>query len=282
MIFPIHYFNAPANKILVGKTDTLLRVTVSSSGYKLLIRDLKNSAGPVYVDLSLLKIRKSGNNYESSFFSSDLNEKIAKSISKLRMISVYPSSINLVFEDAHSKKVPVRADINVSFEKQYDLYGNMVVYPDSITITGTKKELANISFVETEKVLFSNVNNTKFFTASLKRIKGAKEIMYSKDYVSIALPVAQYTEAEITVPVKLSQTISKEKLLTFPEKVNIIYYVALSDYKKVDTSAIRAQVDCEKAMTREVDKLKVDIVKSPSFIKILRVVPERVEYIIQK
>jgi hypothetical protein len=282
MIFPIHYVNLPQNKILIGKTDTILRVTVSSTGYKFLIRDLKNDVKPVIVDISQLKLKKAANLYESAFFSSDFNEEIVKSIKKLKLVSVYPTSINLMFEDAYSKKIPVIPTVNISFQKQYDIYGKAIVIPDSIIVKGTKKDIESIKKVETESLSFSNVCESMFFTAILKKVNGCKDLIYSREYVNIALPVAKYTEADITVAVKPSETNRNVKLVTFPNKVNIIYYIALSDYKKVDTSSFKAVVDSEKAFQNDVDKLKVDIVKCPSFVKILRIVPERVEYIIRK
>ena len=282
MIFPIHYVNIPQNKILVGKTDTILRVTVSSTGYKLLIRDLKSDVKPVNLDVSQLKLKKSSNLYESVFFSSDFNEEIGKSIKKIKLVSVYPTSINLMFEDAYSKKVPVKPNVNLSFLKQYDIYGEAIVFPDSILVKGTKKEIESVKKVETELLTFSNVCESMFFTATLKKVNGYKDLIYSTGYVKIAIPVAKYTEADITVPVFSSETNRQIKLVTFPNKVNIIYYIALGDYKKVDTSSFKAVVDSEKAFQNDVDKLKVDIVKCPSFVKILRIVPERVEYIIRK
>ena len=282
MIFPIHYVNIPQNKILVGKTDTILRVTVSSTGYKFLIRDLKKDVKPVNLDVSQLKLKKSANLYESEFFSSDFNEAIGKSIKKLKLVSVYPTFINLMFEDAYSKKVQVKLNANLSFQKQYDIYGKAIIFPDSIIVKGTKKDIESIKKVETESLSFSNICESAFFTAMLKKVNGYKDLIYSNEFVYIALPVAKYTEADINVAVKPSETTRNVKLVTFPNKVNIIYYIALSDYKKVDTSSFSAIVDSEKAFQNEVEKLKVDIVKCPSFVKILRVVPERVEYIIRK
>jgi hypothetical protein len=282
MIFPLHFSNLPKDKVLVGKTDTILRVTVSSTGYKLLVRDLENTDMTVDVDLSNLNLKKSGNIYENSISTTDLNEKVLKNLVKLKLVSVYPTSINLMFEDAVTRKVPVKPVMDISYAKQFDIYGRIMVFPDSIYVTGTKKDIAGIDAIETENIVFSDLSDTRFFTASLKKNLVSSELLYSHDYVKIVLPVARYTEAQITLPITSNPEGRKEKLLTFPSRVNVFYYVALKDYMKIDTSMFKAGVDYQRALTNEVSRLKVDIIKSPSFVKILRIEPERVEYIIQK
>ncbi len=282
IMFPLHFSQIPKDKVLVSNTDTILRVTVASTGYKLLVRELKNPDIAIDVNLSDVDLKKSGNIYETSLMTSNLSEKVLQNIDKLKLVSVYPSSINLVFEDAVTKKVPVKPLIDASFAKQFDYYGKVMVYPDSIYVKGAKKDIGNISEIETENLVFSDLSSTKFFTASLKKTKGLKEVLYSENYVKIVLPVAKYTEAKITLPLTFNSDGRKEKLLTFPSKVNVYYYVALKDYIKTDTSMFKVGVDFERALTGEVNKIKVDVIKSPPYVKILRIEPDRVEYIIQK
>ncbi len=69
---------------------------------------------------------------------------------------------------------------------------------------------------------------------------------------------------------------------TFPEKVKITYFVALIDYNRVDHEMFKAQVNIPVIGKLTPGKLKVNIVQFPSFVKIRKIVPDKVEYIILK
>jgi hypothetical protein len=57
--------------------------------------------------------------------------------------------------------------------------------------------------------------------------------------------------------------------------------VALKDYKKINESMFWAMIDFTKLDLKSADnKVKVLITKFPSFVKITKIDPEKVEYII--
>jgi len=69
---------------------------------------------------------------------------------------------------------------------------------------------------------------------------------------------------------------------TFPDKVKIYYTVALKDYSNVEPWMIQAVADLSGVDMAEDDRIKVSLESYPSYIRINKIEPEKVEFIIIK
>jgi hypothetical protein len=63
--------------------------------------------------------------------------------------------------------------------------------------------------------------------------------------------------------------------------MEVKYLVAFNDYEKINTSNFRLVVDYEKIDKRN-KKVKLNLIKSPDNVRVVRLSSERVEYIIRK
>ena len=104
----------------------------------------------------------------------------------------------------------------------------------------------------------------------------------SEKNVKITIPVEQYTEENINVSVKVDSLPRNYSLNIYPPIVQISYQVAVPDYEKVKPEMFHASISGPKALHPGNTKLKVRLIESPSFIKVLSIHPEKVEYILNK
>jgi hypothetical protein len=105
----------------------------------------------------------------------------------------------------------------------------------------------------------------------------ANLIKYSVDSVTVKLKVEKVTEAGYTIPVSIAG--NGENVKIFPDKVEIVCRIPLSVYPHIDATDFSAQVEYLPASFKE-KKLKVNLIKVPDKVKVLKISPAEVEYII--
>jgi hypothetical protein len=177
------------------------------------------------------------------------------------------------------KKVPVKLDLTLNFEKQYLLYDSIKYFPDSVIVSGSPQTLDTLRYVTTTKKEFEKLKESQSFSLGFTKSKNIKYTVHP-EMVKVNFSVEKYTDGTIEVPVSIGN--SGVNLKLFPDKVNVTYLVAMKDYKSITPDMFSATVNAVKLQEHKDNKLKVEISKVPSFLKITRVEPEKVEYIIVK
>lgn len=281
----IEYEKIPFIKIITNNPDTIIQITFKSQGFKILYRQLIIGLNKeLKVDVS---------NCLSTSFSKqfDFLKISTKDLIKSNMflnefiddlISVNPDSISLNLESSFIKKIPVIANLRISYLPQYQLYGNYKLIPDSVLISGVKNVVNKINYIPTEFIMLSDVNENKTLTANLLYPTNGKMFKILNKNVKILIPVEKFTEATIEVPVKIKSELKNENVKLFPDKAKVSFQVAVKDYKKINSDLFIAQVDLDNKLTKNENKLKIELISAPEFVRNVKIFPERVEYIIFK
>ncbi len=270
---------APEGKVFVTKPLESVSVNIRSEGFNLFFYHLKKQY-PVKIDLNHLTFKRSKNIYYSRVKTSDFLKKYCKSFSFYNnIVSANPEYLYFRYEKIYVKKVPVKLNVNIRTANQYRIYGNMSYKPDSVNIYGRKDVIEKIPYIETQKKYLVNVKNNVNVKVSLTRNDSVNSFT---DSIYVVVPVEKYTEASVEVPVKIINNPNNVTVRTFPDKVQIIYLVALKDYKKVDNSMFFVEADYAEIVDDPDSKIKVNISEKPDLVDITRVIPESVEYIIIK
>jgi hypothetical protein len=130
-----------------------------------------------------------------------------------------------------TKKVPVKPNVSVQFEKLYGFLQNPVVTPDSVTISGGSSQIKNIHQWPTDSISLTDVKKGLSMEIPLKKPNSLVQI--SPKRVSYQAEITKMTSDEVTVPItKLN--FPPNRMVTFiPSSVIIKYEVPLEEYNKV-------------------------------------------------
>jgi len=277
--YQIVYSNVPKDLVLVNKPDSTLSFRVSSGGFELFTLKYLSGKKPIEIDLSNIQLTSEGEYFKAVIPSSQISENIINRLSlSEELISISPQNLYYKFEALSSKKVKVIPRLVLGFEKQFQLTDSLRVTPDSVLIVGTKNVLSRINFLETTKEEFKNIDKSQTVSSAIVFPDNASQIKVVPKKVDVYLSVDKFTESTIEVPVScLNDNINVK---TFPDKIKITYLVALKDFKRVDQSMFIAGVIIGEEITAS--KLNVEITHKPSFIKITKVEPKEVEFLVLK
>ena len=280
---PVTYNNIPADKQLNNKNDRL-RVKLRANGGDLVSLKYFSGTERININLSQADLRLSRYFDRYYFLTDQFREEISGRYEfDHTLISITPDTIYLDLEEIVSRSIPVKADIDLGFNSQYMLYDSISISPSEIMVSGPSSIVDTLVEIYTVKRTFSGLNATKTEVIPIVPPVRNKEVRYSETKVELNIPVEEFTESSIELPVNgMSNDSGITGIRTFPEMVNLTYQVALKDFKlvKAEMFSLSALYDPEKDMEKTFLKVKVD--KFPDFIRISRISPDKVEFIIQK
>ncbi len=278
---PVKYINLPKNKMLANDLPTTLNAEIKATGAKLLFLWLKKDLNEVEIDFE--KIKKGKNADYFAINSSTTIGSFSKVLNtEVELIKLKPDSIYFNFGKSHQKVVTVSPQVNMNFEPLYNLADNIKITPSIITISGDSLSIKKIDTILTEKIVFNNLNqNTSQEARLIIPEELANKVVVNPESVTINLTVDKMTEASFEVNVECNDAPNNTLVKTFPNKVSIKYQIPMSLYETTDLSKIKASVSY-KDVNDKTSKLKVTLSNVPSYIKLLKTSPEKVEYILKK
>lgn len=277
--YPIVFENCPENLILVNKPDSVLSFRVSSGGFELLTLKYLTRKRPILVDLSKLDLVQDGKKYTSTFSTSKISKEI---INKLNIsqeyVSISPVNIYFRLEGLYGKMVKVLPKLKLDFAKQYQLSDSLSIKPDSVMVVGPENLLDQISYIETIEQEVNQIEESQSIQTALYIPENLSTIKVLPKEVEISISVEKYTESMIKIPIV--NTNKEYKIKTYPDFVIVTYLVTLDDFKRVNEEMFTASINFVENDTS--NRLKVNLERMPSFVKITKIDPEEVEYLLLK
>jgi YbbR domain-containing protein len=221
-------------------------------------------------------------NSDTQFFviTSRLRSSISSQVGgEFQLEAILPDTLMFEFTSLVEKKVKVIPNLSISFERQYMQSASVVVFPDSITISGPKLVIDTISKIITLPIREDRLNSDFEATGTLPPIK---QVAFSHRKVDITVPVEKFTEALVSVPIEVKNKPSDTEVKLIPSTINFKCNVVLSQYSNLNSRYFTAQVDYSSIDWNTSNKLRVTITRMPDFINKFDFEPKYVEYIIER
>jgi len=275
IFIPISYIDFPESKQLVNQLEKQIELKVKSYGFYLLSQNLFKTK-PLVISINSLTETKTKNYSQKKWVVKRHYKKLYKLLSAdIKILSTSPDTLFIRFQQKQSKKVAVVFSGNLHFNSQYRLKDRIQLFPDSVFIFGTKKTLSKINFIETDSVVFEEVEKAIKQDIDLSDIDG---ISFSKKQVQISFDVEKFTEKIITLTLSAKNVPKGYKIKFYPPKVEIVTTVSFADYNKLDPSFFVAEANANNLEGK--NKLEVKLSKKPNFANVVKIKPSRVEFLL--
>lgn len=275
--------NVPDGKILTGNPDSVITLTLYAKGLDLYSRMMPGRDNSIMVDLSKIRLIRDGDAFSGILRTSKLLKSISTQLpAGAKLIGVDTDTLHFSFKKSYRKRIPVHASLSLDFTRQYQLYDSLEIRPDSIWITGLKEIIDTIDFVKTEKKAIRKLATNYTVILGLDVPVTNPPVVLSSDSITVTLNVEKFTEADIEVPVGLFTGGKEVSYRTFPDKVRLTCRIAMRDYKRLDPSLFSVAVDYETAVKSGNNRVNVEVRRKPLYARIVRIEPEKVEFLILK
>lgn len=278
--FPVKYINLPKDKVLNDYLPESIELKIKGKGFSLLAYKFKNTKEIIVIDLKDARRYTSKNTFY--ILTNSRLDKIASQFStNISILRINPDTIYFTYNKKITKTVPVKVISNITFADEYQLSDSIKITPEFIKISGSAEMLDKIKFIETIPLVLNKVDEKTKVKLALQKTDKMKFVEFSKSEVMVSVNVVKFAEASIELPIEIENLPSKYNLKIFPDKVNVTYKVAFENYEKVSAANFKAVVNY-KTIEKASSKIKIQLTKMPDYIKIIRLSPEKAEYILRK
>jgi hypothetical protein len=278
IVFPVSYTDLPQDKLLEKDPVGEIEFLVKGSGFKILSSKFSRNS-------ILLNTDNLGKKTATKYFFLPKNQQVniqKQLLSGLQIQQIVKDTIYLEIGSLTSKKVPVRLDLNIKYHIGYDASTPIKIVPDSILISGPKKQVSKIKELKSSFLTLDDVKSNFENTLSIMKPENAKNINFSNETVKIKGSVEKFTEGSFKIPFKVINLPSDIQIVTLTKTVEVVFIVGLSDFNKMNINSFRVECDFETSEKNNLGYLLPKIVMKPDLIKSIRVLPNKIDFLIQK
>jgi hypothetical protein len=278
--FPVRYIHFPKDQVLSTRLPENIDLDIKANGFQLLLYQLKKQQKTIVLDMNDVQALSIKNHF--FLLSNNRLNKLENQFSnEVSILKVSPDTIFLNYNKKTIKRVPIKINLTVACEPPYQLTDSIRISPATIDIAGAADVLEKITFVETAPMSLKKVNSSVAVNLYVLRTNALKQVELPISKVVANVSVTKFTEASLELPIEVLNLPRGYNLKTFPDKVTVKYNVAFADYSKINAVQFKAIVDYKK-MELGSNKLKVQLIQSPTTIRAAKLSDEKVEYIIRK
>ena len=195
--------------------------------------------------------------------------------------SVNPGFIDVSFDNTITKMVKVRNNTSVITKDGYTIIGGVKVTPDSVKITGASSVVMKIKYVQTENIVFKDINsNISKDVRLIDSLGNQVKIEPMVVNVSYRLELsAEKTFEDIDVNV-YGVPIDKDVLI-IPPKISISLRGGVEELSKLTAKDIKIGINFKQIEADEQGEVEPTIELSDLFT-LIKIEPQRFQYIIKK
>jgi len=215
-------------------------------------------------------------------FKVDLRNEIENNLwltSAFNVLEISPVIFEYEIDKTVTKKVSIKPNVKINFAENYDLVSDIILTPSEVEISGPASILQNVNYVETDSVVFNNVNEKIVYEINLKSING---VNFSINKCKIEFDVQKIVERAFDdLFVEIRNVPPSKELNLYPSKVSVILRGGINRLGKLTNDSIKVYVDYWDAIRSEENMIE-PVVEIPEFTKLLDVKPKKLEFIIKQ
>ncbi len=271
--FGLNYTDVPKNKLIQNEPTEKIKLTLKTSGFKLLRYGFK----PKILEYTLTEIdRKSGTEYYSET-SSNINFLQAQLSAETVVLNAEPDTLFFDLGVRKSREVRVISEVNFEFKTGFNFVQPLQMQPQLVTISGPEKVIDTINEVD---ITFQDLSASFSRKVGLRPPNDAVEL--SVQEVNVIGEVDKITDGSFTIPFEVINLPRNYLISTYPKEVKVVFQVALKDFNKIPENSFRVQCDYKQSEDNNLDYLIPQVVEKPEIIFDVKVIPNKIEFLIKK
>ena len=271
----LSYRNAPQKRAFHSLQPDTVNATMQGTGWQMIFSRMNNANKIIDVDLRTL------DNKDYVVLSSQLKQINDRKEFNNPIISFSPDTLYFDFSDKAVKKVPVKLLADIKYQHQFAQSNDITVNPSYVTLSGPANALNKIKTWNTDSLMMDSVNETVRTNTNLQPVREANVSIYPRS-VQVIIPVDEFTEKTVLIPVKLINNRDYYHVKIFPQKVKVTFTTSLNRYAEMDDDFFEASTDLSLWRDNGYSTLPVKLTRFPPYCKIVKVEPQNIDFIIRK
>lgn len=281
LYFPVKYTNLPKNKLLSNTPPDRFSLKVNSYGFTILRHKLSLAFSPLVFDVNDFTGHRmeTSDQAEYAIPSKQFINRISEQVSnELRITEIHPDTLYFKFDRIVAKKIVIQPNVSYELKKQHLLSAIITTLPDSVMVWGPETVLDTLRFIQTKHQHFKSLDHTIQQQVALATIKNME---YEPNRVLLNIPVEEYTEKQLVVPVFVSNLPDSIQVNLFPDEVKVNFLISLNRFSEIKPADFRISVSFQDILDK-VELLDLKLESHPPYSFSVSFFPEKVEYLIEQ
>jgi len=189
-----------------------------------------------------------------------------------------PQQIDMDFSQRVHKEIQVVFNGDIHMEAGFQLSGDIQINPQKINAYATAAILDTLTSVKTAFTEVKKANKNITRTVQLIKVDG---VNFDPENVSITIPIEEYTEKTLEIPVSCSHIPPHYTVRMFPAVVKVTCSVPLSRFKGLSEDMFSIHIPFEDLEQNVSGTLPVKLTKKPDWVHTATLLPDKVEFILE-
>ncbi len=283
--FRVRYTNLPKDKVVLNELPKQFKITIKGLGYDLMAYKLQLKIPEVSINLSKIRVSHNDENelqhttLSTTAFTSYISTQLGEQI---EIKQIFPDSIQFLYDKRKEKMVKIIPLTQINYEKQFQLFGEILVKPAITKVSGPASVIDTLNEVYTDSISYKNLSETITESVGFSRAYNYMKLKFKPDKVILHIPVEKFTETSKKVAIEYTNVPDSLVIKAIPDEVELKFMIPLSKMASLESAEFKAEIDYNQINDNYNHKLKVDITEYPDFIQSLSLNPGKVEYILKK
>lgn len=274
--YAVIYKNIPQNKLLQEAPINKIDITVKASGFKILRSNFRNKK--IQLEASNLQRKEHSKFY---FLTKNQVMKIQKQLLfGVELKEIEQDTIYLNLGLLTSKKVALKPNLDINYHIGYDLLNEIKISPDSIVISGPEAQVEKTNYLDLSELKLDDVKSDFSEEVTILKLNNNFKISDLKTIISGS--VDKFTEGKLQVSFTTKNLPKDINLTILSEKVEIVFVVALSNFSKISEASFKVECDYLISEKNNLGYLIPKVILAPDFIKSIKIIPKKIDFLIQK
>lgn len=199
--------------------------------------------------------------------------------STISVEKVVPENIEIEIEKSFTKKLPIKSNLILDFKDGYGRVSDIIIYPDSLEISGPKSIISEMNFVGTEVLEFEELEQSVTQKMNINKIPN---VNYNIDKVNIEFEVQKIVDKTFEdILVKTTNVKLGQELILFPAKIQVVLRGGLNVLADLESEDIQAEVSFIQAERDSLGSL-IPNVDYPPNTTLIKTIPSKLKYVIKQ
>jgi hypothetical protein len=213
-----------------------------SSGFYILQHRYSGKENLIKLQLDRKYFKKDYKSKDGFFvISTDIRERLSQYFGEtVEIEALAADTLHFEFPGQTNRRIPVSANVKLSFSNQYMAGTAFKLNPDSISVYGDISVIRSIDSLFTKPIKLENLSAGRQGVIALEQIPG---IRYSQNEVYYSVDVVRYVEKSRQLEVSVINTPAGKSLIPSPREVTLIYREQFGSSKPGDPEKLSVFID---------------------------------------
>lgn len=276
MSIPIRYNNVPDDIIFTNKVPQAISIRIKDKGSALLNYTIGQKFRSITVDMTGVSKESGKFVIDKKFIEAEIQKQV---LATTTLYSIDPQSITLRFGMRKDREFPVVFQGNIQTEKGFLVSSDIQISPSHITVYASDSILNSIQEIKT---VYTEIKNGK---KNITRVVGLQPIEgtnFETNNVSVTIPIEEYTEKTLLIPVNITGVPANYKIRTFPQEVEVACNIPISRFKELTEDMFAIEIPYTQLEENVSGTIDVQVSKKPDWVRYCHVSPAKIEFLLEQ